>query len=302
MVNNKELLERIGGLVLFDEPMSNHTTFHVGGPADILVIPKNIDDVKCCIAHAIVNRLPFHFIGNGSKLLVSDYGIRGMVIKFGHPLDSVTVSGEHITAEAGTSMSKIITIAKNNNLTGIEFAYGIPGTLGGAVVMNAGTNLGSMSKIVEKVTVLSPEDGSLHTLSKEDCCFGYRESAISKRGMAILEVEMRLKKDDNKKIEDLIVNLRERRNRIQPAEKYSAGSVFKNPQGMPAGKLIESVGLKGFRKGGAKISEVHANFIINTDNASAADVFFLIKLSQKRVQDLFGVLLQPEIICLGKFE
>ena len=185
---------------------------------------------------------------------------------------------------------------------GIEFAFGIPGTLGGAVVMNAGTHLGSISEIVERVIVLNPTDGLQTTLSKDDCCFGYRDSVFQKNRLAILEVELKLRKGVIKAIEESLLKLLEKRERTQPTEKFSAGSIFKNPHGMSAGKLIDSVGLKGFIKGGAKISDVHANFIVNTNNATASDVFFLMKLAQQKVKEFHSVSLEPEIISIGNLE
>ena len=299
MGENKEFLGRIAGQILYDEPMLNHTTFHIGGPADILVIPENLDDIKYSIRYAQKNCIPLYFIGNGSKLLVSDDGIRGMVIKIGQKMGYIKVAEERIIAGAGTSLSKLVKMAAYNNLGGIEFAHGIPGTLGGAIAMNAGTQIGSMSEIVENVVVLNPTDCLQNTLSKDDCCFGYRESTFQKNGMAILEAKLRLKKAVNNEIGESLIKILERRKRTQPAEKYSAGSVFKNPHGTSAGQLIDSAGLKGLRKGGAKISEVHANFIVNMGNATASDVFFLIKLAQQKVNESFGVALEPEVIHIG---
>lgn len=302
MRHKKELLEKIKGKVLFNEPMRNHTTFHIGGPAGILIVPKDLDDIKNSIAYCKKERLPLHVIGNGSKILVSDKGIPGMVIKIAKTLDDVEVSGERIIAGAGTYLSKLVKIATHNNLSGIEFAAGIPGTLGGAITMNAGTYLGSMSDITERVVVLNPMDGSQSVLSKDGCHFGYRESVFQKKRLVILEIEMRLKKSDHKRIKEKAIGLLERRKRTQPPEKHSAGCIFKNPSATPAGKLIDDIGLKGFRKGDAKIPEVHANFIVNLGKANASDVFFLMRLSQEKVKESFGITLQPEIILMGNFE
>jgi UDP-N-acetylmuramate dehydrogenase len=302
MRSEMELLKKIKGKVLFDVTMRNHTTFHIGGPADILVVPKDLDDIKYSVTYAKKERIPLHVIGNGSKILVSDKGIRGIVIKIAKTLDDAKVSGELIAAGAGCSLSKLIRIATDNNLSGIEFTAGIPGTLGGAIAMNAGTYLGSMSDITERVTVLNPTDGSQSVLSKDDCHFGYRESAFQKKRLVILEVEMRLKKSDHKEIEEKIIGLLERRKTTQPPEKHSAGCIFKNPSAMPAGKLIDTVGLKGSRKGDAKIPEVHGNFIVNLGKAKAIDVFFLMGLAQEKVKESFGIKLQPEIILMGNFE
>lgn len=302
MNETNKLLERIGGKVLFDEPLLNHTSFHIGGPADILVMPQSMDDICLSINCAKEKCSPFYFIGNGSKLLVSDDGIRGIVIKIGHGLDYVKISGERIVSGAGTTISKLIKTATQNNLSGLEFASGIPGTLGGAVSMNAGANLGSISDIIKRVKVLDLEDGSQRVMSRDLCNFGYRESVFQRRRYVILEVEMRLRKSIDKVIREKVLMFLEQRKIAQPPEKYCAGSIFKNPSLLSAGKLIDGVGLKGLRKGGAKISEVHANFIVNMGNAKASDVIFLIRLAQQKVKDAFDIELQPEIICIGNFE
>ncbi|MGB9622907.1 MAG: UDP-N-acetylmuramate dehydrogenase [Candidatus Bathyarchaeia archaeon] len=299
---NKELLTGIKGTVLFNEPLRNHTTLRIGGPADILVIPKDLDDIKYCIAYAQERRMPLYFIGNGSKLLISDKGLQGIVLKIAGTLDSVEVSGERIIAGAGCSLSKLIQIALQYNLAGIEFAAGIPGTLGGAIAMNAGTYLGSISDVIISVAAMDPLNGSLHLLARDDCCFGYRHSIFLKKRLIIIKSEMKMKKGDQKDIREKINELIEKRKKTQPLDMPNAGSIFKNPPGASAGKLIEMAGLKGVKRGGAQISEVHANFIVNLGNAKAEDVIFLIRLAQEKVKEKFNIALEPEILLMGDFE
>ena len=302
MNQNKELLERIKGTVLFNEPLRNHTTFNIGGPADILIIPGDLDDIKYSVIYAEERKIPLYVIGNGSKLLVSDKGIRGIVLKIAKTLDNIEILGERIVAGAGCSLSKLVQIALQHSLSGIEFAAGIPGTLGGAIVMNAGTYLGSMSDIISNVTVMDPLNGSLYTLTRDECNFGYRKSIFLEKRLIVLKAEVKMKKRCKKNIKEKVSELIEKRMRTQPLNTPNAGSIFKNPPGVSAGKLIEMVGLKGFRKGDAQISEIHANFIVNLGNAKARDVMFLMRLAQEEVKKRFNVTLEPEIILLGEFE
>lgn len=301
-VKRHDLLMKIKGEVLFNEPMQDHTTFRVGGPADILIVPKELDDIKCSITYAREKGVPLNVIGNGSKILVSDKGIRGIVIKIANTLDDVEVSGERIIAEAGCPLSKLIKIATRNNLSGIEFATGIPGTLGGALATNAGTHVGSISEIVKSVTIMDPANGSLRILTKDDCRFGYRESIFRQKKLIILKVEMKMKRSDQKAIEEKINGLREMRKRTQPTDKHSAGSIFKNPSGISAGKLVDVAGIKGLLKGDAQISQMHGNFIVNLEKAKASDVIFLIELAQEKVKEKTDIELKPEIIFMGDFE
>lgn len=283
--------------------MRNHTTFSVGGLADILIIPKDLNDIRYSIIYASEAGIPLHFIGNGSKILVSDNGIRGVVVKIAKTLDNVEVSGERLIAGAGCLLSKIIEIATYKNLSGIEFAAGIPGTLGGAITMNAGTYLGSMSDVVNNVTAIDLHH-PLRTfrLRADECRFRYRRSIFLKNKIIIIKAEMKMKRSNQKEIKAKINELLNRRKRTQPIDKNSAGCVFKNPPRFSAGKLIDMTGLKGFRKGNAKISETHANFIINLGDATASDIMFLIKLAQKKVKEKYNITLEPEIILMGSFE
>jgi len=301
MNHNEELLRKIKGKVLFNEHMRNHTTFKIGGPADILMVPKDLADIKFCITYAKERRIPLYVIGNGSKLLVSDNGIRGIVIKIAKTLDCIEVSGERITAGAGCSISELIKIATQHYLSGIEFAAGIPGTLGGAIAMNAGTYLGSMSDIVSKVTVMDLLNGSLHILAKDDCSFGYRKSIFLENGLIILKAELNMKKGNQNEIKEKINRLHKKRKRTQPLEKHNAGSIFKNTANVSAGKLIDAAGLKGFRIGDAQISEKHANFIVNLEKARAWDVLELMKIIQKKVKSKYGTTLIPELKQIGDF-
>lgn len=301
MNREKEILRKIKGRVSFRAPMRNHTTFHIGGPADILVVPKDVDDIKYGITYAKEEEIPVYSIGNGSKILVTDKGIRGMVIKIAKTLDSVEVSGERIVAGAGCPLSRLIKIATRNSLSGIEFATGIPGTLGGAVAMNAGTYLGAMSDIVKSVAVVDTLDNSLCILSKDDCCFGYRKSIFHERKMIITKVELEMKKEHEKKIKQKIEELVERRKRTQPLNERNAGCVFRNPPTISAGKLIETVGLKGFRIGDAEISRIHANFIVNLGKTWAEDVYALMRLAQNKVKAKYGIDLIPELRIIGEW-
>jgi UDP-N-acetylmuramate dehydrogenase len=304
--SNNELcapLDKIKGRILFHEPMRNHTTFSIGGLAEILIIPKDLNDIRYSIIYASEAGIPLHFIGNGSKILVSDNGIRGVVVRIAKTLDNVEVSGNRLIAGAGCLLSKIIKIAACKNLSGIEFAAGIPGTLGGAITMNAGTYLGSMSDVVSNVTVIDLHH-PLRTvvLRAHECRFGYRTSTFLKNKIIILKAEMKMKRSNQKEIKAKINELLSRRKRTQPIDKNSAGCVFKNPPRVSAGKLIDMTGLKGFRKGNAKISETHANFIINLGDATASDVMFLIELAQEKVKEKYNITLEPEIILMGSFE
>jgi UDP-N-acetylmuramate dehydrogenase len=302
MNRNEFLHKKIDGQVLLNERMENHTTFHIGGPVDILAVPHSVEDIKQCILYAKEKQIPFYIVGNGSKLLVSDKGIHGVVIKISQTLDWVKISGENITAGSGINLSDLIEFAKQNNLSGIEFATGIPGTLGGAIAMNAGANLGKMSDIVENVTILNPSDLQPKTLSKEECYFGYRESIFQKINMVILDAKLKLKNSKKKKIQETIDKFLENRQRTQPWVKFTAGSIFKNPPGISAGKLLDDLGLKGCRKGNAKFSEIHANFILNLGDAKANDILFLIKLAQDKAKKVMNIVLEQEIICLGSFK
>jgi len=293
------LREKIAGQVRTDEPMTGHTSFHIGGPADILVIPESLDDIRTVLGFARENGIPLTVLGNGSNVLVRDKGIRGIVLKMGHALKRWHQEGSEFTFESGISLAQCCRIVGEAGLTGMEFAVGIPGSLGGAVYMNAGAYDGEMKNVVRSVLV-TDRSGELRTLSPEDLQFGYRHSALQGRDDIILEVRVICETGDKEKILAKMEDFSGRRISKQPLELPSAGSTFKRPEGYFAGCLIEQSGLKGFRIGGAEVSVKHAGFIVNADHATAADVLQLIEHVQNCVYQKFSVRLTPEILVLGE--
>lgn len=286
--------------ILKDEPMKLHTTFRVGGPADYFLLPETKEQVRDVIRLCLEEEIPYYIMGNGSNLLVSDKGYRGVVIQFYRQMETITVEGERIRALAGASLAKVANAALKASLTGFEFAAGIPGTLGGACIMNAGAYGGELKDVLEEITVLTRE-GELLVLGKEELDMGYRTSAASKKGYTILEAVIGLKTGNPEEIKAVMDDLAQRRSSKQPLEYPSAGSTFKRPEGYFAGKLIQDAGLRGFRVGGAMVSEKHCGFVINYENATAADVCELIHQIQERVKESSGVMLEPEVKRLGEF-
>lgn len=283
-----------------EEPMKNHVTFRVGGPADFFVTPKNYEELswvlKCCAKY----EMPCYIMGNGSNLLVSDQGYRGVVIQLFRQLNDIQCEGNVIRAQAGALLSAVANRALEEKLTGFEFAAGIPGTLGGACVMNAGAYGGEMKDVLKSVAVLTRE-GERITLQKNELELGYRTSIIAKKNYIVLEAEIELEVGDAEEIKAVMDDLKERRTTKQPLEYPSAGSTFKRPEGYFAGKLIQESGLQGFQVGGAQISEKHCGFVINKDQATAADIAELIRQVQDRVEEKFGVRLETEVKRLGEF-
>lgn len=282
-----------------NELMKNHTSFKIGGPADEFCEVRSADDVIELINYAKEKGIPYTVIGNGSNLLVSDKGIRGLVIKLSGGFDKVEVNGNTVKSEAGILLSKLASIAKRNSLKGLEFASGIPGSLGGAVYMNAGAYGGEMKDVVKSVTYL--DNGEIKTADRNMLDFGYRKSMFSGKDMIILSVELELEKGSIDEITAKMEDFKERRTSKQPLSMPSAGSTFKRPEGYFAGKLIEDAGLKGFAIGGAMVSEKHSGFVINTGDAKAQDVVDLIEHIKKTVFEKFGVKLEPEVKTLGEF-
>ncbi len=283
-----------------EEPMKNHVTFRVGGPADFFVTPKNYEELswvlKCCAKY----EMPCYIMGNGSNLLVSDQGYRGVVIQLFRQLNDIQCEGNVIRAQAGALLSTVANRALEEKLTGFEFAAGIPGTLGGACVMNAGAYGGEMKDVLKSVAVLTRE-GERITLQKNELELGYRTSIIAKKNYIVLEAEIELEVGDAEEIKAVMDDLKERRTTKQPLEYPSAGSTFKRPEGYFAGKLIQESGLQGFQVGGAQVSEKHCGFVINKDQATAADIAELIRQVQDRVEEKFGVRLETEVKRLGEF-
>ena len=286
--------------VLADEPMKNHTTFRVGGAADYYTVPESKEEVRDIIRLCRQWDVPFYIIGNGSNLLVSDKGYRGVMIQIYRDMSEITGEGHTVRAQAGALLSSIAARALSAGLTGFEFAAGIPGTLGGACVMNAGAYGGEMKDVLRYVTVLT-EDGAFLTLHRDELELGYRTSVIARKGYIALEAEIELKEGSKDEIKARMDELKEKRVTRQPLEYPSAGSTFKRPEGYFAGKLIEDAGLRGFRVGGAQVSEKHCGFVINRGSATAADIMALITEVADRVERQTGVRMEPEVKRLGEF-
>ena len=284
--------------VYVDEPMSRHTTFRVGGPADFFVTPKAKEEVRDVIRICKEAGMPYYIIGNGSNLLVSDAGYRGVIVQIYKEMNEVKVEGDLVKAQAGALLSGIAAKALGAELSGFAFASGIPGTIGGACVMNAGAYGGEMKDVLESVTVLTGE-GKIIELGRNELELGYRTSVIAKKGYIVLGAVLKLERGDGEKIKTYMDELKEKRVTKQPLEYPSAGSTFKRPEGYFAGKLIEDAGLRGFQVGGAQVSEKHCGFVINRDHATAADIMELMRQVQIRVKENSGVDLEPEVKRLG---
>ncbi len=294
------------GEIRKSEPLSRHTSYGIGGPADVLAYPADREDLRLLLQAIKTQKLRYFILGGGTNLLVRDGGYRGVMIAL-HRLKTIKIEREYhsiggsfvvVHAEAGAPLAKLLSFAVLHGFTGLEFAAGIPGTVGGAVCMNAGTSLGEMGDIVESVTLISP-DGELSTKSAEEMEFGYRMASVPE-GHLVLEVRIFLRRDDKEKIKARIKGLLETRKQRQPWGFPNAGSVFKNPQEESAGMLIESAGLKGRMVGGAQVSEKHANVIVNTGNAKAAEVLELMEIVKATVLEVSGVRLEPEIKVIGE--
>lgn len=286
--------------VLLNEPMDRHTTFKVGGNAKAYIQITDENELSEMIAH--LNRIGEQYFikGNGSNLLVGDKGYDGVVLEIGSKYNDVLIDGNIITAKAGALMSSIAKMAYERGLTGMEFASGIPGTIGGGIVMNAGAYDGELKDIVKTVKVMGT-DGETYVLDNKDMEFGYRTSIIKKRPFTVVEVVLELASGDRNLIKARMDELALKRKEKQPLEYPSAGSTFKRPEGYFAGKLIMDAGLRGYSVGGAQVSEKHCGFVINRGNATAEDVYELIKDVTDRVYDKFNVKLEPEVIFLGDF-
>ena len=302
---NQKVIEKFWNLlgkdrVLVDEPMKRHTTFRIGGPADFFLLPSTVDEVRGILEICREEELPYFILGNGSNLLVSDKGYRGVIIQLYRNFSNISVEGNEICASSGALLSQIAAAARNASLTGFEFAGGIPGTLGGAVFMNAGAYGGELKDVLKEAVVMT-EQGEIMTLPVEKLDMGYRTSRIKKAGYLVLEARLVLEQGDMDKIRDITKDLTEKRVSKQPLEYPSAGSTFKRPEGYFAGKLIMDAGLRGYQVGDAQVSEKHCGFVINKGNATAADVLTLIENVREKVQEQFGVTLEPEVKFLGEF-
>lgn len=286
--------------ILRNEPMCRHTTFRVGGEAQCFIRISSREQLMKVIPYLQQVEMPFFILGNGSNLLVGDKGYEGVILQVGDKMNAVSVQGNLIIAQAGALLSQVARSAMEHSLTGLEFASGIPGTIGGGVVMNAGAYGGEMKQVVKQVTVLD-KHGEILELSREDMEFGYRTSVIKNRPFIVLEVCLELGQGESGEIAQKMKELAGKRKEKQPLEYASAGSTFKRPEGYFAGKLIMDAGLRGYSIGGARVSEKHCGFVINTGKATAADVAEVIQEVQERVKDKFDVLLEPEVIFLGEF-
>ena len=297
----EDLTKNIKGSVLPEESMHRHTTWRIGGPAEVLVIPKSPADVVSALQIANRNQKPVWIIGNGSNLLVGDKGVPGLVLKTAGGLTSCALEEHRLVAESGCLLPWLTRQTLEAGLSGLEFAVGIPASLGGALVMNAGAHGGEIAELVDEVKTCNLR-GDLYTFNKETCEFGYRKSIFQSGEYIILSATLALKCGDQEESRKITYENLTKRRQAQPIELPSAGSVFRNSPGIPAGKLIDQAGGKGLRVGGAKVAEKHANFIVNTGNATAKDVLTLIQQVQELVYDKFQVRLHPEIKSIGCFQ
>lgn len=295
--------------ILKNEPLKQHTSFRVGGPAKVYVVPEDIEELQKLIRFLHEEKLPYDIIGNGTNLLVSDAGVDHVVVEIGRALEGIELLPEanasdektyYIRVLAGTLLSKAAQFATTQELSGMEALRGIPGTLGGAVTMNAGAYGTEMKDVLYSVDVLTPE-GELQTLTPAELALGYRHSVIPERGYIVVAATLALRKGDPAEIKARMADFQNRRKEKQPLDKASAGSTFKRPEGYFAGKLIEDTGLRGFRHGGAQVSEKHCGFVINDGTARAADIYWLIGEVRKRVLLEQHVELTPEVKIWGNF-
>ncbi len=280
--------------ILRNEPMSRHTTFKVGGPADLFVAPRTVDEISACVAAAQEAGIPWRVLGAGSNVLVADEGVRGLVIHLGKNYSSIAINGTFIYAQAGATNEEVAMKALDKGLRGYEFASGIPGSIGGAAIMNAGAYDGEFKDVCENIICLTPE-GEVLEIGVDDADLGYRHSLMMDKGYVVLEAILGLQPGDTAKIAAKIEELTRRRAEKQPLEMGSAGSTFKRPEGYYAGQLIEEAGMRGHRVGDAMVSEKHCGFVVNAGNATAADVLAVIHDVQEAVLANSGVQLEPEV-------
>lgn len=285
--------------IKLNESMKNHTSFRVGGPADILVLPRDVREISGIVKLCKDANIPFLVIGNGTNLLVRDNGIRGVVIKLSKNFNDISIDKNFIRCKSGVLLSTAARFALKNSLSGLEFAHGIPGTVGGATVMNAGAYDGEMSNVISKVKVLN-FDGNIIEMKKDELNFSYRKSSLQDTDNILLEIEMELVAGNFEAIKEKMSELFARRKAKQPLNIPSAGSTFKRPKNNFAGYLIEKAGLKGYRIGGALVSEIHAGFIVNDNNATCNDIIKLIEHIQNEVMNKFNIMLEPEIKIVGE--
>lgn len=282
------------------ELMKKHTTFRVGGPARYYICPRTVQEVQQVLQVCKENGLPFFIVGNGSNLLVSDEGYDGVILQMFRNYNDIIVEGTNIRAQSGALLSKVANQALGHGLGGFEFAAGIPGTLGGAVTMNAGAYGGELKQVLKEATILD-DQGQIQVLSVDELHLGYRTSIVKERNYIVLEAVLQLQEKPEDEIRELMEDLQQRRSQKQPLEYPSAGSTFKRPEGHFAGKLIMDSGLQGYCVGGACVSDKHCGFVINKDNANAAEIYQLMQDVRKVVHEKFGIWLEPEVKLVGRF-
>jgi UDP-N-acetylmuramate dehydrogenase len=288
------------GNLLLQEPLHNYTTFRVGGPADAIIAVEDIDQLQKLLRYLNQVEIPYFVMGRGSNILASDKGYPGVILTIGNKMNDINIEGTVLTAQGGALLSAAAKAAYQAGLSGLEFASGIPGTIGGGTVMNAGAYGGECGKVIAAVEVID-KNGNIMELNQDTMEFGYRTSAVKNQPFIITKVTMNLTQEDPSKIKALMDELAARRREKQPLEYPSAGSTFKRPVGGYAGELIMKAGLAGFTIGGAQVSEKHCGFIINRNGASGKDIYNLMTYVQERVADMFHIRLEPEVILLGEF-
>ncbi len=295
----EELEKEINGIVKIDEKMNNHTYFKTGGPADIFVEPESVDELKKVLKIIKDINYPYYIIGNGTNLLFSDSGYKGAIVKIGNKLNSIKIKDDLVETGAGTLLSLLSKSACKESLTGLEFASGIPGFVGGAVAMNAGAYHGEMKDIIDYVICLDQKN-NVKNYTNEEMNFRYRNSRVKDEDLIVLKIGLKLKKGDKKEIQDRINLLTRLRNEKQPVEMPSAGSTFKRPGEGFAAKLIEDSGLKGLRYGDAMVSDKHSGFIVNCGKATTSEILSLMRIVRERVQEKYSIELEPEVKIIGE--
>lgn len=292
------IFDKLNCIVRYDEPLKNHTTFGIGGSCIALIEPREVEDIIETIKICRENNIKFFVIGNGSNLLVSDEGYNGVIIKLKKEFSTIKVEGEYVIAKSGAKLSEVFDVILENSLAGFEFASGIPGTIGGAIYMNAGAYGGEMKDIVETVEVLDMDTFEVKELKNEELEFSYRNSIIQNKNYIVLAIKLKLQKGNKEEIKTIYEDLREKRNSKQPLNFGSAGSTFKRPEGHFASKLIEDSGLKGYHINDAWVSEKHSGFVVNKGNASCKEILELIEHVKNVVFEKFGVKLEMEVKIL----
>jgi UDP-N-acetylmuramate dehydrogenase len=296
----KKLIDKeLNGPVIIDEKMDNHTYFKTGGSAELFIEPDTVDELKKVLKILKDYRYPYYIVGNGTNLLVSDKGYKGAIVKIGKRLNSIKIDGEHVETGAGTLLSLLAKETCKESLTGLEFASGIPGFVGGAVAMNAGAYHGEMKDIIEYVVCLD-KDNNIIRYNNEEMNFRYRNSRVKDEDLIVLKIGLKLKKGNRQEIQDKIDLLTKLRNEKQPINMPSAGSTFKRPAEGYAAKLIEDSGLKGLRFGDAMVSDKHSGFIINCGRATTSDIISLMRIVRERVEEKYSVELEPEVKIIGE--